>query len=81
MSLIQYKLQVLTILSENLEVPRPQLVPSSVIAEQMGVHLSELQQVLKCMEGVGVIETDPEQQYNLITQEGVRWLNRQRLVV
>ncbi len=81
MSLIKYKRQVLAILFENLNQSQPQLVPSISIAEQMGVNLPELQQVLRGMEGTGIIETDPDQQYNLITREGVRWLNKQRHVV
>ena len=80
MSLEKNKLQVLAILSENLKKIQPQLVPSTVIAEQMNMDLPELQRVLKSMEGVGVIETDPDQQYNLITQKGLHWLDKQRLV-
>jgi predicted transcriptional regulator len=74
MSLKKYKLQVLAILSENLKKTQPQLVPSTIIAEQMNMSLLELQQVLKSMEGVGEIETDPDLQYNLITQKGLHLL-------
>lgn len=77
MSLKKHKLQVLTILSENLKNPQPQLVPSSTIAGQMNMRLPELQQVLKSMEGMGVIETAPDLQYNLITRKGILWLDRQ----
>lgn len=75
MSLRKYKLQVLTILSENLAKIQPQLVPSTTIAEQMDMSLPEVKQVLKSMEGSGVIETDPDNQYNLITPKGLQWLN------
>ncbi len=71
------KLQVLTILLENLKETHPQLVPSIAIADQMNMSLPETQQVLKSLEGFGVIETDPDLQYNLITQKGLHWLNKQ----
>jgi len=80
MSLEKNKLKVLAILSENLKKIQPQLVPSTAIAEKMNMSLPELQQVLKSMEGVGVIETDPDQQYNLITQKGLHRLGKQRPV-
>ena len=74
MSLKRYKLQVLAILSENLKKPQPQLVPSETIADKMEMGLSELQQVLKIMEGGGEIETDPDLRYNLITKKGLQRL-------
>lgn len=79
MSLKKNKLQVLAILSENLKKTQPELVPSTVIAEQMNMRLPELQQVLKSMQGVGEIETDLDLQYNLITQKGLHFLVEQGL--
>lgn len=81
MPLKKRRIQVLTILWENLKETHPQLVPSRTIAGQMNMSLPETQQVLKSMEGMGVIETDPDLQYNLITQKGLLWLNKQTLVV
>ena len=81
MSLKQIKIQVLAILSENLKKTQPQLVPSTIIAEQMNMRLPELQQILKSMEGVGEIESDLDLQYNLITKKGLRFLGEQGLDV
>lgn len=67
--------EVLTILRDNLEQRRPQLVPSSFIAERMDMKLAALEPTLKVMQGMGVIETDPDLQYNLITREGLAWLS------
>ena len=78
MSLQKHKLRVLAILSENLKEFQPELVPSSKIAGQLNMKLPELQQVLKSMAGMGVIETDPDQQYNLITREGLLWFKERR---
>ena len=79
MSLKKNKLQVLAILSANLKKTQPQLVPSSIIAEQMNMRLRELQHVLKSMEGGGEIETDLDLQYNLITRKGLHFLGEHGL--
>ena len=78
MSTNKQKLEVLSILMKNLQQTEPQLVPSNSIAGQLKMNLAELHQVLKCMEGMGVIETDPDLQYNLITKEGLQWFRQQR---
>jgi predicted transcriptional regulator len=80
MSLKKYKLQVLAILSENLKKKPPQLVPSTIIAEQMNMSLLQLQHVLKSLEGGGEIKTDLDLQYNLITQKGLHLLGDQGLL-
>ena len=80
MSLKKYKLQVLAILSENLKQKPPQLVPSTIIAEQMNMSLLELQHVLRSMEGGGEIKTDMDLQYNLITHKGLHLLGDQSLL-
>lgn len=74
MSMYQCKLQVLAILSENLRNPRPQLVPTATIAGEMGIPLPELCQVLKTMDCMGIIQTDSDLQYSLITQKGLEYL-------
>jgi predicted transcriptional regulator len=76
MSLKMKKIQILTILFENLKEKPPQLVPSTSIAAKLDICLADLRQLLKSMEGMGVIETDPEQQYNLITPKGLSWLDQ-----
>lgn len=77
MSALSKKVDILTILYKNLQKTQPQLVPSATIAGEMNLSRKELQQLLKSMEGMGVIETDPDLQFNLITPKGVSWLNRQ----
>lgn len=77
MPLKKRRIQVLTILWENLQEIHPQLVPSTAIAGQINMSLPETQKVLKSMEGMGVIETDPDLQYNLITRKGLLWLDQQ----
>lgn len=74
MSLHQNKLQVLAILSENLRNPRPQLVPTTTIAGEMNIQLPKLCQVLKTMDRMGIIQTDTDLQYSLITRKGLNYL-------
>lgn len=81
MSLKDSTFHVLSILSDNLKETPPQLVPSQKIAGKMNISLLELEQVLKAMNGMGVIETDPGLQYNLITQKGLVWLGEQNPLV
>jgi len=81
MSLHRHKLQVLAILSENLRIPQPQLVPTVTIARKMGVPLPKLNQILKTMDGLGIIQTDSDLQYNLITPKGLNYLSERQLNV
>lgn len=76
MHLQAHKIRILTLLSDNLKEIEPELVPSSAIAGRLNMTLPELRQVLRSMEGMGVIETDPDLQYNLITREGLVWLEQ-----
>lgn len=81
MSLYQRKLEVLEILSENLRTPQPQLVPTATIAGKMDIQLPQLHQVLKTMDGMGMIQTDSDLQYNLITRKGLNYLGEQQIYI
>ncbi len=73
----EHKIRVLTVLYRNSQIDHPQLVSSTTIAEQLNMNLPELQKMLRSMEGMGVIETDPDLRFNLITREGLVWLDHQ----
>ncbi len=77
MSLYQHKFQVLAILSDNLRTPQPQLVSTATIAGKMGMQLPKLHQILKTMDGMGIIQTDSDLQYNLITRKGLNYLGKE----
>jgi DNA-binding IclR family transcriptional regulator len=77
MSLHQHKLQILSILSENLRNPSPQLVSTTAIAGNMDMQLPKLHQVLKTMDGMGFIQIDSDLQHILITREGLKYLGEQ----
>lgn len=77
MSLKKKKIHILTILFKNLQETNPQLVSSTAIAAQMKLGLPDLQPVLKSMEGMGLIQSDPDMQFSLITRKGLSWLDLQ----
>ena len=79
MSLREEQLQVLTILSNNLATDSPQLVSTVNIAQETGIRIVELQHLLKNMNGQGIIQTDDDLQYNLITRKGLLYLGEQHL--
>ena len=79
MSMHEYQLQVLMILSENLHNLQPQLVPTTAIADEMEIQLSKLHNVLNTMHSMGLIQTNPDLQYNLITRQGLNFLSEQKL--
>ncbi|MCP3933502.1 MAG: hypothetical protein GY705_30910 [Bacteroidetes bacterium] len=74
MSLKKQIFHVLNILLDNLKESQPQLVPSINIAGQMDMSMPQLRPVLKAMKGMGVIESDPDLQYTLITLKGLSYL-------
>lgn len=77
MSLVEQQKQILSILCENLAHDPPQLVAADTIAGRLNLKLPEVRRVLRTMEGQGVIETDPDQQFTLITREGLQRCHRQ----
>ena len=80
MSLIQQQQQIRSIPCENLQPAPPQLVAAATIAGRLNLRLAEVRRVLRTMEGLGVIETDPDQQLTLITREGVQRCRQQSAV-
>ncbi len=74
MSLYQQKLKVLAFLSDNLRTPQPQLVPTVSIAKKLDIQFPKLHQILKNMDSMGIIQTDSDLQYNLITRKGLDYL-------
>lgn len=78
MPLKQQKIRVLTILSDNLNNPHPQLVQTSAIAGQLNMPITELHNVLKIMDAMGIVQTDPDLCHALITRQGLHYLDLQK---
>ena len=76
MSLEIYKQRVLSVLSENLKSPQPQMLGSSSIAEKLHMKVSDIQQVVKILHEKGAVVCNLEGQYSLITPEGLTWLQK-----
>jgi len=71
MSLLDKKQQVLEVLAENLSNPQPQVVNSELIADKLKMSTKDTCQLLKIMNEMGVVVSDLEGQYALITKEGL----------
>ncbi len=74
MSLEYRKRQVLSVLSDNLKHPQPEVVDSGRIAETLHMGLAETRQIVKILREAGAVESDLDGQYSLITREGLLWL-------
>jgi len=76
MSLIRLQRRVLSVLVDNIRRSRnPEVVDSNTIARTLNLSISEIKRVVKSMNGMGIIESDIEGQYSLITAKGIDWLN------
>lgn len=74
MSLEYRKRLVLSVLSENLKQPQPEVVDSGRIAKALHMELAETRQIIKILGEAGAVESDLDGQYSLITREGLLWL-------
>lgn len=81
MSLCQVQRQILSILSKNLASHHPQLVPTATIAGKISMRQPQLHQLLKDMNRLGVIQSDDDMRYSLITRKGLHYLGEQRMSV
>ena len=79
MSMHEYQLQILTILSRNLQNLQPQLVPTATIAEAMDLKLQKLNLVLNTMHAIGLIQTNTDLQFSLITRKGLNFLGERQV--
>lgn len=69
------KLQVLSLLNENLKKPQPQVVGIDEIAWKLQMSLKETRQLLLKMDQDGEIKSDMEGHHSLITRVGLSELN------
>jgi len=76
MSIRENKQQILEILVENLKNPQPQVVNSEQIANRLNMSVQDTCQLIKIMNEMGVVVSDIEGQYALITQEGLCCLSQ-----
>ena len=77
MRLLALKLKVLQLLAENaINNISPQVMDTDAIAGALAIKPAETKQLLKILHTSGLIITNMEEQYSLITQAGVDWLNQ-----
>lgn len=71
------KHQVLKLLAENAtNNESPQVMDTDTIARVLGISVNEARQLLRALHASGVIISNLEGQYSLITQEGIQWLDQ-----
>jgi predicted transcriptional regulator len=71
------KHQVLRLLAENAtNNASPQVMDTDTIARALDVSANEARQLLRALHASGVIISNLEGQYSLITQEGLQWLDQ-----
>ena len=75
-SLEDRKQLILTVLSENLKNPQPDLVASASIADRLKMEIAETRQVIKILHDAGAVVSDLDGYYSLITPEGLDWLQQ-----
>jgi hypothetical protein len=68
--------RILRILSENLNNPQPEVVPSLNIAEALRMELTRTRQVIKALDQAGSVVTDVDGSHVLITHQGLQWLQQ-----
>lgn len=76
--LIEKKLHILNILSDNLKNPHPQVVSIETIADGLDLSIIEVRQILLNMDQEGEIESDIDGRYSLITPVGLDRLDALR---
>ena len=70
------KHQVLKLLAENAtNNESPQVMDTDTIARALHIGVGEARQLLRALHASGVIISNLEGQYSLITQEGIQWLD------
>lgn len=75
------KHKVLRLLAENAwNNTSPQVMDSGTIAGMLEISLPEIKQMLVALHASGVIISNMEGQYSLITQEGIQWLNEMTVI-
>ncbi len=76
MSLFANQMQFLSILAENSRKPYPTVVDTKAIAARLNISLGKTREIIRCLDYMGVIQSDLEGQRSLITQKGMHWLER-----
>ena len=71
------KLKVLRLLADNaMNNTSPQVLDTDALAGVLDISPTETRQLLKTLHASGLIITNMEEQYSLITREGINWLNQ-----
>jgi len=73
------QMQLLSILAENSRKPYPEVVDSESLAARLNLSLGKTREIVRCLDYMGVIQSDLEGRRSLITRKGIHWLERYSL--
>jgi predicted transcriptional regulator len=76
MAYVADKKEILKVLVENLNNDHPQIVETQEIANRLNMNPKEISRIIKKMQQVGEVESDPDGQKLLITRQGLSWMAR-----
>ena len=77
MSMPDLKCEILRILAENaLNNVSPCVMDSDSLSKTLDINLAATKQLLNVLHASGLIITNMDSQYSLITQEGIHWLKQ-----
>ena len=80
MSMPDATYRILKILADNaVNNTSPRVMDSDSIAKALNIKLAATQQLLTALHASGLVITNMDSQYSLITEEGMQWLNRMAL--
>lgn len=68
--------RILRLLSDNLNNPQPEVVPSLSIAQALAMEPARTRQLLKTLDQAGSVISDLEGNHALITPQGLEWLEQ-----
>jgi len=68
--------RILRLLSENLNNPQPEVVPSLSIAQALAMEPARARQLPKTLDQLGSVVSDLEANHALITPQGLEWLEQ-----
>lgn len=75
MAYVADKKEILKVLVENLKNnDHPQVVEADEIAKRLNMSQKEICRIIKMMQKMGEVESDPEGQKLLITRQGLSWM-------
>lgn len=77
MNQMKIKYQILELLADNLNRTQyPNVMDSDIIASELNLPPRKTKDIIKCMRGIGVVESTLDGDYTIITRKGMEYLKQ-----